>query len=103
MRPQLVALALGLILMSAQAATAQTGDGTEPCVTGHQFEPGPIVNGHRRQPTPGEPEARMRERRTRSKTSAGSGSAAPRNGEAIMLRPPSAHSPDRVVELGHVG
>lgn len=94
MKPQLVALALGLILLSARAAMAQTSDGTEPCVTGHRFELGPIVNGHRRQPTPGEFEARMRELRARSKNC----SAAPRSNEAIMQRPSRTHSPHRVVE-----
>jgi hypothetical protein len=66
------ALAVGLILISAPAATAQTGDGIKLCVTGHRFEPGPIVNGHHRQPTQGEIEARTQELWARSKTSAGS-------------------------------
>lgn len=35
-------------------------------VCGHGFEPGPIVNGHNRQPTPAEFEARTRELRLRS-------------------------------------
>lgn len=34
-------------------------EGTAPC--GHRFEPGPIVNGHSRQPTPAEFEARRQE------------------------------------------
>jgi hypothetical protein len=77
MKPQLVALALGLILMSAGDALAQTGDGTESCVTGHRFEPGPIVNGQHRQPTQGEVEARTQQLRAWSKVKAGSCSAAP--------------------------
>ena len=66
------ALALGLILMSARAATARTGDVTTPWVIGRRFEPGPIVNGHHRQPTQSEIDARARELWARSKTSAGS-------------------------------
>jgi hypothetical protein len=54
-------LAVGLILLSAWAASAQTDVGLKPCVTGHRFEPGPIVNGHARQPTPAEIEERTRE------------------------------------------
>jgi hypothetical protein len=34
-------------------------EGSVSC--GHRFEPGPIVNGHNRQPTPAEFEARMQE------------------------------------------
>jgi hypothetical protein len=66
------ALALGLILMSAQAATARTGDVITPCVIGHGFEQGPIVNGHHRQPTQSEIDARAQELWARRKTSAGS-------------------------------
>src|SRR5580704_11866398 len=100
MKPQFLALALlGSILISVGAATAQTGDGTEPCVTGHRFEPGPIVHSHHRQPTSGEIEARTQQLRAWSKASVGSCLAAPPGSEAIMLRPPSAGSRDRVVEL----
>ena len=67
-----VALVVGLILMSTRAATAQTGDGPKSCLTGHRFEPGPIVNGHHRQPTQIEIEARTQELWAGSKTSAGS-------------------------------
>jgi hypothetical protein len=66
------ALALGLILMSARAATARTGDVITPCVIAHRFEPGPIVNGHHRQPTQSEIDARAQELWARRKTSAGS-------------------------------
>jgi hypothetical protein len=98
MKSQHVALAFGLILISAQAAPAQTA-GTPPCITGHKFEPGPIVNGHHRQPTAGEIEARTRELRTRISMSAGSCLAVPHSSEATMLRPPRAASPDRIVDL----
>ena len=47
-------------------------EGTEPCVVGHRFEPGPIVAGHYRQPTRAECEARTRELRALSQGSAGS-------------------------------
>jgi hypothetical protein len=90
MKPQFVPLALlGSILISVGAATAQTGDGTEPCVTGHRFEPGPIANGHHRQPTPDEIEVRTQQLRVWSKASGGS----------CLAAPPGADSPDRVVEL----
>jgi hypothetical protein len=56
MKPQLVAVAVGLILMSVGDAVARTGGGAERSMTVH--EPGPIVNGHHRQPTPGEVRAR---------------------------------------------
>jgi hypothetical protein len=98
MKPQFVAFAISLILVSAPAAKAQTGAGTEPCVTWHRFEPGPIVNGHRRQPTPREVEVRKRELLAWGKVSAGACAVAPHSAETIMLRPPSARSPDRVVE-----
>jgi len=75
-KPQFAALAFGLLLIFARAATPQTGDGRRPCITGHQFKPGPIVDGHTRQPTPDEFEARMRQLQAWSKTNAGSCSAA---------------------------
>jgi hypothetical protein len=98
MKSQLVASALGLILIFAGGAMAQTTDEAERCVTGHRFEPGPIVNGHHRQPTLGEVEART-QLRALIKASAGSCFAAPHGSEAIMLRWPGADSSYRVVEL----
>ena len=71
-------LACGLAAMLAVAqpgpAAADDGEGTQsertgPCILGHRFEPGPIVEGHYRQPTPREFEARMRELRALSRTS----------------------------------
>jgi hypothetical protein len=55
------ALFPGLLSISTQAATAETGVGITACATGHLFEPGPIVNGHHRQPTQVEIETRTRE------------------------------------------
>jgi hypothetical protein len=55
------ALSFALILFTAHAATAGTVGGIRPCVTGHLFEPGPIVNGHNRQPTQTEIEERTQE------------------------------------------
>jgi hypothetical protein len=43
----------------------------ERCIVGHQFIPGPIVDGHHRQPTQAEFEARTRELLERSRRSAG--------------------------------
>jgi hypothetical protein len=101
MKPQLVALALGLILMSAGNAMVQTGYGTESCGTGHRFEPGPIVNGHHRQPTPCEIKARTQQLQAWNEVSAGSCLAVhvPRGSVTIMSRLPGAGSPDHVVEL----
>ena len=55
------AVALGMILFSAWAASAQPDVRTRPCVAGYLFEPGPIVNGRNRQPTQAEIEERTRE------------------------------------------
>jgi hypothetical protein len=99
MKSQLVGSALGLILIFAGGAMAQTTDEAERCVTGHRFEPGPIVNGHHRQPTLGEVEARTQQLRALIKASAGSCFSASHGSEAIMLRSPGADSSYRVVEL----
>ena len=58
MMPWAVALAFGVTLISAGDAMAQAGGGIKPCIIEHRLEPGPIVNGHHRQPTLGEVEAR---------------------------------------------
>src|SRR5260370_37611150 len=79
-----LACGLSAMLAVAQPVPAAADDsegtqseGTAPCVVGHRFEPGPIVDGHYRQPTRGEFEARMRELRARSQRSAGPCSAPP--------------------------
>jgi hypothetical protein len=71
------ACGLAAMLAVAQpgpAAAAGDDEGTQPertgpCIVGHRFEPGPIVEGHYRQPTPREFEARMRELRALSQRS----------------------------------
>jgi hypothetical protein len=54
------AVALGMILFSAWAATAQPDVRTAACVAGYLFEPGPIVTGRDRQPTQAEIDERTR-------------------------------------------
>jgi hypothetical protein len=49
----------GMLLASADPAIAEIGDGTTQCATASRFEPGPIVRGHQRQPTPREFEERV--------------------------------------------
>src|ERR1700761_5903570 len=101
MKPQLVALGVGLVLMSAAHAVAQTNDRTESCPVGHRFEPGPIMSGHHRQPTLGEVEARTQQLRLWNKVNAGSCPATPVpvGSAMIMSTLPAAARPDRVVEL----
>jgi hypothetical protein len=79
-------LACGLSAMLAIAqpgsAAADGGEGTQsegaqPCIVGHRFEPGPIVDGHNRQPTPAEFEVRTRELRALTQRSSGSCFASP--------------------------
>jgi len=80
-----LALACGLsaVLAVARPAPASAdsegpqSDRTQPCIVGHRFEPGPIVDGHYRQPTRAEFEARTRELRALIQRSAGSCSAPP--------------------------
>ena len=63
--PTLV-LALLVVIAVATQSLAAADYGAEPNfegahVCGHKFEPGPIVDGHNRQPTPAEFAARIRE------------------------------------------
>ena len=69
----------------ARSATTQTSDATEPCILGHRFEPGPIVNGHNRQPTSAEIEARTEELWEWNRTNAGSCSTAQRSSGTTSL------------------
>jgi hypothetical protein len=74
-----LAYGLSAILAVARPVSATADDregmqseGTAPCVVGHRFEPGPIVDGHYRQPTRAEFEARMLELKALSQKGAGS-------------------------------
>jgi hypothetical protein len=67
-----LALACGLAATAADgrpgSSNAEDGEGTQsviaqPCIVGHRFEPGPILDGHNRQPTRAEFEARTRQLR----------------------------------------
>jgi hypothetical protein len=53
------------LLASAGPAAAENDEATDQsalaCRVGHRFSPGPIVNGHNRQPTPREFQARVQE------------------------------------------
>jgi len=71
-----LACRMAAMLAVEQPGPAAAGDNegaqperTGPCIVGHRFEPGPIVDGHYRQPTPREFEARMRELRALSQNS----------------------------------
>lgn len=71
-----LACALSAMLAAVRPAPAAAGDGqgtqtgaAASCIVGHRFEPGPIVDGHYRQPTPAEFEARRRELRALSERS----------------------------------
>src|SRR5580704_18126275 len=79
-------LTCGLCTMLAVAqpgsAAADDGQGarsgeTQPCIVGHRFEPGPIVDGHNRQPTRAEFEARTTELRALAQGSSGTCFASP--------------------------
>jgi hypothetical protein len=87
MRPQFVCLAFGLMLASGSATAEQLGNRIEPCMGGHRFEPGPIVNGRHRQPTQIEIQARMQELQAWGKRNQASCSTAPGNSDAGILSP----------------
>jgi hypothetical protein len=80
------AVALGLIVIFAGSAAAGTGNHAAPCVIGHRFEPGPIVNGHNRQPTPAEVEARTQRLRAWNIAGAASCLATPSSSETHMTK-----------------
>jgi hypothetical protein len=50
---------IALFLITSDTASAQSGEGNPRCAIGAKFDPGPIVKGHPRQPTPREFDARM--------------------------------------------
>ena len=91
-------LAFGLMLIFAGNVT--TGTGNSPYVLGHRFEPGPIVNGHNRQPTPREIEARTQQLRAWSAAGAGSCLVAPSGSAANVMEPrgtgPFVHDDDHL-------
>jgi hypothetical protein len=67
-------LLLACTVVQPNAAAAIDSKGPQYAaghVCGHRFEPGPIVNGHYRQPTPAEFEARMRQLQALYRESAG--------------------------------
>jgi hypothetical protein len=74
---------VALLAVAQQGSAAPDGnDGaqlarTPPCGVGHRFEPGPIVDGHYRQPTRAEFEARTRELQAMNQRTAGSCAAPP--------------------------
>jgi hypothetical protein len=98
MKPQVVAFALGLMVISAGDSFAGTAGGTEMCGAGYRFEPGPIVNGRHRQPTPREIEERMQQLQALNKARAGSCLDVPRGSGRSMLKQSHANYRDRVVE-----
>jgi hypothetical protein len=82
-----VALVFGLSLISAGNAMAGTGGEIGTCR--HRFEPGPIVNGHNRQPTPAEVESRTQQLLVWRHASAGACAAPPNTNEANRSSVPS--------------
>ena len=82
-------LALAAILAGAQPAAAENGgaialEAPNPCAAGHRFEPGPIMEGHNRQPTVREFQARMQELRQLEQRDAA------RCGSEVITQPSSA-------------
>jgi hypothetical protein len=60
----LVLFVIAVVLPCSAAADSRAGprfEATASILCAHRFEPGPIVNGHNRQPTPAEFEARIRQ------------------------------------------
>jgi hypothetical protein len=98
MKPQVVAFALGLMLISAGESFPGTIGGTVMCGTGCRFEPGPIVNGHHRQPTPREIEARLQRLQALNKARACSCLDARSGSGTSMVKQSRVNLRDRVVE-----
>ena len=68
----------------------------QACVAGHRFDPGPIVEGHNRQPTPREFQARMQELKEWEQKSSGNCSWPPVANEAVIPAPSTAPAPDQI-------
>jgi hypothetical protein len=94
-RPAIMALIFAcglsavLAVASPRPAAADDGAGaqpeaTQPCIVGHRFEPGPIVDGHNRQPTRAEFEARMQELRALTQSSANCSAAPARRNDTAQ-------------------
>jgi len=88
--------ALTAILAAAQANPAAAENGVtillhapNACIAGHRFEPGPILEGHNRQPTVREFQARMQELRELEQRDASRCAGSPVSNEAIT-QPSSA-------------
>ena len=90
-KPQLVAFSICLLMVSTPAAAAPASVMAASCTIWHRFVPGPIVNGHRRRPTPGEVEARLRELDALRKMSPAC-STMPQGAKAIALDAPGPGS-----------
>lgn len=90
-KPKLVAFAISLLMVSTPAAAAPASATAAPCTIWHRFVPGPIVNGHRRQPTPGEVEARLRDLEALRKMNPAC-STMPHGAKAIVLDAPGPGS-----------
>ena len=84
-----VASAAALLWLTSHAEAAAPGAG--PCPAGPHTFTGPIVNGHSRQPTPAEFEARKRALEEWSRDAA---ACAAGPGGAVRLDPPSDAPPD---------
>ena len=81
-------------LTSASAGMAQADAGDAPCGVGLRFVLGPVVNGHNRQPTPAEFEARKRAREEWSRMVAGSCGAARISAKASLPVSSEGSSPE---------
>jgi hypothetical protein len=84
-KPRLAAFAIALLVVSAPDMMARASVTPAPCTIWHRFVPGPIVNGHRRQPTPAEVEARLRELEALRKKNPGACPTAPQGAKSIAL------------------
>ena len=72
MKRSLIITAVGLLLAFTLSASAHAGQEQRLCIARTRFEPGPIVNGHHRQPTQQEVYLRMQELQEWTRAEAGS-------------------------------